>query len=247
MAPSARADRSAASVTGRSGGASRSTTASWESLSSRAFMRWEPRSSEGLGGIRPAGMTLRWGWPLTNWATSDTGTSPARTWVRPTEPSMSKMRWTTGLRRSVSTRMVRCPEAASICARTAEIVDLPSPGLAEVMTMARGGLSTSTKRRLVRSRRMASAAWPRPSTFLRPLALRSVERGTTARTEDWRMSSMSELWRILLSRARRRKATASPRASPPAPPMPASLVVSGEKGAPGSWAGSRATRRVWLL
>ena len=53
-APSVERARIAASVTGSSGGASISTTASWDSFSSRRFIDNEPSSSLGLGGMRPA-------------------------------------------------------------------------------------------------------------------------------------------------------------------------------------------------
>lgn len=69
----------------------------------------------------------------------------------PHGPVGSKARATAERRRSASMSTTCSPDSARTLARLAATVDLPSPWLALMATIERGWLSTSTKRRLVRS------------------------------------------------------------------------------------------------
>ena len=108
---------------------------------------------------------------------------------------------TIGRRRSPSISIVFCPAAASTRARLAVTTDLPSPAFALVTTMLCGGLSTSTKRRLVRSWRSASAAGPVWDCTMpaEPSRSSSSDSGRIVRTLVPTRVSMSSTVRIRLS------------------------------------------------
>ncbi len=147
----------AASVTGSSGGVSIRTTSNMpRTRESSSTMALDWRSSAGLGGSRPAASTCS---PDSAWVwmTSSRVLCPTRAVVSPTEPSRLSMVCTCGRRRSPSMRSTRCPALTIASAALTAVVDLPSPGTELVTTNALLVLSTSTKLRLVRSTRNASA------------------------------------------------------------------------------------------
>ena len=106
-------------------------------------MACDPRISLGLGGRAPEVSTLRPSMVGCDWRASASSRRPASTSVRPTVSSTPAADATVGRRRSASTRVTDCPEPAMAAARLAATVDLPSPCLGLVTTIARGGLSTS--------------------------------------------------------------------------------------------------------
>ena len=117
-------------------------------------------SSAGLGGVAPDGSTSR---PESAWVCSASSrvTLPTSTVVRPTPGSRPMRLATCGRRRSPSTSTTFCPALAIAIAMLAAVVDLPSPGIAELITNALLAWSTSRNCRLVRSTRKASTrgAW----------------------------------------------------------------------------------------
>ena len=142
IAPSEWRVSSCASVTASTGGASMITKYCRESSSISSCMRREPSSSEGFGGICPAGSRVSSG-TVVGSATSSRLTEAASSWDRPTSPSTENCWAIIGRRRSASTSSVGWPARAMTRARFAATVDLPSPGAEEVTTIERGGLSTS--------------------------------------------------------------------------------------------------------
>ena len=140
-------------------------------LCSRSAIAFEPSSSLGLDGTAPAGSTSSDFSPH-GCTTSPTRTSPSSTSVSPAAGSSPSCPATPGARRSASTSSTRQPASASAMARLQErlVRPSPAPGLQTVMT--RAGSATLTKRRLVRSLRIASPRGDRPA---RP-AIRGAER-----------------------------------------------------------------------
>ena len=120
-----------------------------------AFIRCEPSSSLGFGGIAPAGRKSSR--PRCQWTRVLSKVAwPMRMSVSPREPSTPRYSATFGRRRSASSRSTFDSACARAIARLQAVVDFPSPGSDEVMTTVRGGLSTSTYCRFVRIVRKAS-------------------------------------------------------------------------------------------
>ena len=130
-------------IVSSSGGASMMTMPSPASLPMRLLIALEPRISLGLGGRVPEVSTRRSSIVACSCTASASSRRPVSTSVRPTVSSRSSMVAIRGRRRSASTRVTVWPERAIAAARLAATVDLPSPCLGLVTTIARGGLSTS--------------------------------------------------------------------------------------------------------
>ena len=152
----------AASVTAWSGGLSTITRSAAATRRSRIVcIRWDPRSSAGLGGSGPVATTRRCSSSVA-WATSSMATSSVRRReVRPLALGRSKSLWTPGLRRSASRRITVRPAWAKATARLPDVVVFPSLGMELVTRSVLTGSSTEANSRFVRSVRYASAAGPR--------------------------------------------------------------------------------------
>ena len=119
-------------------------------------VRRPERSSDGFGGMGPAGRILRYGLPGTSRMASSRSTSPSSTEVKPTSLVSPKNSWIRGLRRSQPTRMISWPAAAIVYARSAQTVVLPSAAAGEVMSSDLMGSSSDMNCSDVRSARNAS-------------------------------------------------------------------------------------------
>ena len=194
-------------------------------------MRAEPRSSEGLGGVSPAGMTCS---PGTEGRTSalSSEAAPTSRWESPGWlGSMSNVLLMVGFLRSPSTRMTSSPDSAMTRARFAETVDFPSACIADVTTRVWSPLSMFVYRRLVRSfRRASSTLWSGASEYR--LRVISTERGMVARTGSSTTDATSDWDRMRLSRTSRAKAETYPTTIPLRAPVPTRLAGDGERVAP---------------
>ena len=222
------------------------TKKSSDASSNRARMRFEPSSSDGFGGVRPAGSSVRFGIPVAARASSGC-TSPASTSDRPTSPATWKRSCCRGRRRSASTTSTRSPARARARARFEAMVDLPSEGSALVNETTRGGSSTETNLRLVRSARMASPARGSRSTASSPVRVRDAFSGTAPITPAPVISFTSARLRTFTSRRRRSTAMASPAPSPATAPRRMLRRVSGLTGAEGTRASDSGTTSSGLF
>ncbi len=164
--PSAWAATTAASVTGSSGGVSMTTRSTDPTATaSRSAMALEPSSSLGLGGIEPLGNTDSPDGPYGRTA-SASGTSPVSTSVRPVRESRPEPE--SDLRAAQISVDQHHPVArlGKADRKLAQMVDLPSSGIGLVTASTRAVPVASTKRRLVRSLRIASARMVATSAVL---------------------------------------------------------------------------------
>ena len=199
-------------------------------------MCWEPRSSDGFGGTGPDGSTVRV-CRRHGTSTSSRPFWPASTFVRPAALSRPRYSHTRGLRRSASTSTTFDPVRARVSAMLQADVDLPSFGIEEVTTMVRGGLSTSAKRRFVRSMRNASARLSAWSAVTSGWDFAIGSKGTTASgTLPVRVSMSSGVLTVVLSCSRSR-APPAPAARPTSRPRARFRLLRGATGAVGTDAG----------
>ncbi len=180
--------------------------------------------------------------------------SPVRTSVTPVRLSSPNCLCCIGRRKSPSMIRTGCPAWARRRPRFETTVDLPSPGFADVMTIARGGSSRLTKRRFVRSLRRASNArllLAMGVLFARSLLsrFRSALSGSTASTLALSSFSTSSLVRTRASSIRRLRAMTPPRPKPPAAPSKRLRSQFGDTGLTGATAGSKLTSAIadWPL
>ena len=97
------------------------------STSKLTFIRSEPSSSEGLGGISPAGSTYRFWWRSVRLITSEPLHSPASRLEMPLEPSIPRRFAKVGRRISHSSTKTNWPASAMEYAKFKVVVDFPSP------------------------------------------------------------------------------------------------------------------------
>ena len=153
--------RIAESETGRSGGLSRMIRSHrWARACMIVPARRPARSSEGFGGIGPAGRIRRCGLPGTSWRASSISASPSNNEVNPTSFDRPKNSWSRGLRRSQPTITTSWPAAAMVYARLQLIVVLPSVAFPLVTSKVLIGSSIDMNWIEVRIDRNASAAGP---------------------------------------------------------------------------------------
>src|SRR5690348_3515707 len=155
------------SATVRIGGESTSTYSNsvWSLFSSSAVSA-DDRTSAGLGGMGPHGMTERFGTPLTGNMASESWTRLVRHWTKPGLFFTPAARWQAGRRMSQSTIKTLLPRLERVAPRFTVVVVLPSPGSALVTSSSLGtGLAESridVRRDLKASTAMGSFCKARP-------------------------------------------------------------------------------------
>src|ERR1035438_4751288 len=124
----------------------------------RSFITVELSSSDGCGGMGPAGKIHKLGTSGQGSTTSSTLSDPVIRVLRPPRGLMPNSFPTLGRRRSASTSKTRLPRCANTRAEFVLMVVFPSCGIALVTRITFGGAPNDERRIDVRSARYASAA-----------------------------------------------------------------------------------------